>query len=486
MSFRYAAGLGLVAIGSTLPAGAQARAAQVDDVAALKEEIAALRARLNALEARLDEHAAGPETADKAATAGQPAVAVAAVPAASTSAVAAAGGSAAASPAAVPTQVAWKGAPKLVQGDWSFKPKGRMQFDAVSVQAPKGLADKGLGFASEIRRLRLGGEGTMPGDFFYRLDMEFAENSVDVVDALIGWRSGPLELKVGNQNQFQSLDELVGDTVGSVMERAAFTDAFNFERRLGVSAEWHKGALLAQGGLFTDSPDSLANSKDGPDGGDENNSYGVDGRLVYAPRLGDWQLHFGASAHWRDLNRLAASGVRYSQRPFSHATNTRLLDTGSIPIPAEAETHYGVELAAVRGRWHAAGEAHWMTVDRVVGADTTFFGGYGEIGYYLTPGDSRVYRNGTFDRSPPKRPLGKGGAGSVLLTLRYDYLNLNDRDIRGGVQNGYIAGLVWAPIDYIRFNLNYARMQYSGATPLADGSDRYGVDVIGLRAEFDY
>jgi len=372
----------------------------------------------------------------------------------------------------------------MSEGGWSFKPKGRVQMDANYVTTPDGIADKGLGFSSEMRRLRLGGEGTMPGNFGYKLEFELSDNAVDLVDTYISWKSRNLELRLGNQNQFQSLDEMISDTLGSVMERAAFTDAFNFERRLGLAAEWQKGALLVQAGIFGDSLDALTNSSDGPKGGDENNSYGVDGRLVFAPKLGKTQLHIAASGHWRDLNRLTADGVRYRQRPYAHSTNTRFLDTGAFP--ANSETHYGVELAAVRGRWHMAGEGHWLTADRLNGANPTFFGGYGEVGYYLTSGDTRAYKKGIFDRSPPKNPVDKGGIGSIQLTLRYDYLNMNDAGIRGGTQNGYIAGLVWTPINYLRFNVNYAHLDYTGAAIVANGSRSYGTDVVGLRAELDY
>lgn len=467
---------GSAAIPSFAPSCAHAQAISADEAAALRAEIAQMRAQMNALQARVEKAEAAAAASAGAGTAPASSPPPAPAPALASAAPAKDGGKAA--------NIAWKGAPQISEGGWSFKPKGRLQMDAAYVFSPKGVSDKGLGFSSEMRRLRLGGEGTMPGNFGYKLEFELSDNAVDLVDAYISWRTKNLELRLGNQNQFQSLDELISDTLGSVMERAAFTDAFNFERRLGLAAEWQKGTWLVQGGIFGDSVDALTNSSDGPKGGDENNSYGVDGRLVFAPKLGSTQLHFGASAHWRDLNRLSGEGVRYRQRPFFHPTNTRFLDSGAFP--ARSETHYGVELAAVRGRWHAAGEAHWLTADRIGGPSPTFFGGYGEVGYYLTPGDTRVYKKGIFDRSPPKNPVNEGGIGSIQLTLRYDYLDMNDAGIRGGTQNGYIAGLVWTPINYLRFNVNYAHLDYTGAAIVANGSRSYGVDALGVRAELDY
>ncbi|MGE4410577.1 MAG: porin [Sphingobium sp.] len=443
-----------------------AQSLSTEDIAALRAEIAALRAQVQALESRVGQAEAASAVQVPAQTPVSAQQAEAApVPAAA--------------PAAPKMEVAWKSAPQIRQGGWSFKPKGRMQFDSVLVDAPDSIDDKGLGMATEVRRLRLGGEGTLPGNFGYKLEVELSDNKVDLVDSYISWKSDRFTVRLGNQNQFQSLDELIGDTTGTVMERAAFTDAFNFERRLGIAAEWQKGPFIVQTGLFADDVNAHSATN-----GDENNSYGVDGRIVFAPKIGNTQLHFGASGHWRDLNSIASAGVRYRQRPFSHATDTRFMDTGTFV--ANSETHYGLEFAAVRGRWHAAAETHWLTADRIGGANPTFFGGYAEVGYYLTAGDTRVYKNGVFDRSPPKNPVDKGGIGSVQLTLRYDYLDLSDQDIRGGTQKGYIGGLVWSPINYLRFNLNYAHLDYRDVPLYAGNSNDYGVDVVGLRAEFDY
>lgn len=439
---------GALAMGLTATPQVEARPITEEEAIALREEIARLKSRVEDLEKRLVESTepAAPQAAEQ--------------------------------PREEP-RIEWKGSPRIVEGDRSFKAKGRIQADVNHVSAPSGLDDRGLGFSSEFRRIRLGGEGELGSGFGYKLEVEFSDNDVGLVDTFLTYRTGGWLLTLGNQNQFQSLDELVGDTTGSVMERAAFTDAFNFERRLGLAAEWQKGPWLVQGGLFTDDVNALSASN-----GDENNSYGVDGRLVFAPKLGGAQLHFGLSGHWRDLNSTGEAGVRYRQRPYSHVTDTRFLDTGTFK--ANSETHYGLEFAAVRGRWHVAAETHWLTAGRIGGADPTFFGGYAEVGYYLTPGDTRAYKNGIFDRSAPKNPVGQGGMGSWQLTLRYDYLDLNDRDIRGGTQNGYIAGLVWSPINYLRFNLNYAHLDYRDAVLYAGSRNDYGVNVVGLRAELDY
>lgn len=438
---------------------AQAQAMTADEAAALRAEIATLKAQLQRMEQKLEAAVAAPQPTTAAVTA--PAT----------------------PPTSAPTEITWKGSPQLASNGRTFKAKGRIQADVGYISHPRGASDRGLGYAAEMRRIRLGGEGSLSKAFGYKLELELSDNAVDLVDTFVTYQTGPWQFSAGNQNQFQALDELTGDTTGATMERAAFTDAFNFERRLGLTAQYEKADWLLQAGLFADDIDALANSADGPDGGDENNSYGFDSRVVYAPKVGQTQLHLGASAHWRDLQRLTEAGTRYRQRPYLHTSNSRLIGTGVLDVRDEA--HYGVETAFVRGRWHGAAEAHWLEADLVTGPSPRFFGGYAELGYFFT-GETRGYGNGIFERTKTERPLGAGGWGALQASLRYDYLDMNDRGIVGGKQDAWIAALIWQPIDYLRFNLNHGWLSYDDAAPLANGDRSYRVKVTGARMELDF
>lgn len=431
-----------------------------EDLAALRAEIAGLKAQVQRLEGRLDAGSGLQRTAP-------PTAAPVAAP----------------KPAAT-SEITWKGSPLIsASGGRGFKAKGRIQADLGHVDAPSGLADRGLGTATEMRRIRLGAEGGLGVGIGYKLELELSDNAVDLVDTFVTYKTGPWLLALGNQNQFQSLDELTGDTSGSFMERAAFTDAFAFERRLGLSAQYEKGSWLAQAGLSADDITALSNANDGPAGGDENNSYGLDGRVVYAPKIGKTQWHLGGSAHWRDLGRVGDTGTRYRQRPYLHTSNSRLI--GTRALEARQETHYGLETAFVRGRWHGVAETHWLDAALKTGPEARFFGGYAELGYFLTD-DTRGYKSGVFDRAKPRTPLGAGGLGALQVNLRYDYLDLNDRGVVGGQQDAWLAALIWQPVEYLRFNLNYGILAYQDATPLPNGDRDYTAKVAGARMELDF
>ena len=379
------------------------------------------------------------------------------------------------------TTISWKGAPLIEDKDsgWSFKPRGRLQYDVAHVGSPEGIEDRGLGFSNELRRARLGVEGDIPGGFDYKFELDFAEGDAEITDATLGYAaSDAIGFTIGQHNNFQSLEELTSSRFTSFLERAAFTDAFNFERRVGLSAGYENGPVIANVGVFTDNVHDLD---------DENNSIGGDARLVFAPKMGETQLHFGVSAHFRDNNDLAERGdtTRYRQRPMVHSTDTRFLATPELGVTEE--TSYGLEAAAIHGPFHAVGEVHWLNADLADdGVSPTFFGGYAEVGYFLT-GETRGYKGGKFDRTKVLNPLSEGGMGAFQINLRYDHLDLNDEGIIGGQQQGYQASLVWMPEDHVRFLLNYGRMSYDDAAIPAAGGDRdYSIDVFGARAQIDF
>lgn len=375
------------------------------------------------------------------------------------------------------SSVAWKGAPQITsEGGWSFKPRGRIQVDGGTVNIPDNLA-RSDGFGSEIRRARLGVEGKIPGGFGYKFEMDFAGNSAEVTDAILTYSDGDLKLSAGQHNTFQSLEELTSSRFTSFTERAAFTDAFGFERRLGVSGQLSAGDILLQAGVFTDNLGNLPGK-----------SWSLDGRIVImpnlGPKMGDTQLHFGASIHQAEKD--GTSTVRYRQRPLVHFTGERFINTGNFS--ADSEFGIGLEAAAISGPFHIVGEAYWQNVDRPGAlADPTFFGAYGEVGVFLTGGDSRGYKGGKFGRVKPANPVGEGGIGAIQLNVRYDHLDLVDAGIIGGKQGGIYASLIWTPTDYTRFMLNYGRLDYDQAIyATSTGETSYTVDSIGLRGQVDF
>ncbi|AJA08368.1 phosphate-selective porin O and P [Sphingopyxis fribergensis] len=439
----------------SLPTAVHAQAMTAEEAAQLRAELAALKSQVQTLETRLDAATAQPAPAPAPVSTPAP-PSVTAKPA---------------------TEISWKGAPEVKTADgWSFKPRGRMQVDLAGVDTPAGVTGARGGLKTEFRRVYLGVDGKIPGGFAYRVEADIANNSVELTDVYLTYGTGPLSVTAGQIKPFWSLDEMTSDLFTSFMERAAFAQAFGFERRLGLSAQYKGKDILLQGGVFGDNVNDLLD--------DSNNALSIDGRVVWMPKLGDTQLHLAASGHYRDPNDPAATG-RYRARPFAHTTDVRLVDTGLLGV--SSERGLGLEGAVIAGPFHAAGEGFWQTVKRTGSADPTFFGGYAEVGMVLTPGDARGYKDGAFDRLKPSKPITAGGIGAIELNARYDHLDLNDGGIIGGQQRGALIGLVWAPIDYIRITANYGRLWIDDARiATATGDRSYSADTFGLRTQVDF
>ena len=455
--------LSYIAIAGVLAATASPAAAQ--DAEALQQELAEMRAMMAKMAERIDTLEAELDAVEvEAASAGTQAAA-----ASQTAETALA-----AAEAEPDTSIGFKGMPEIkAKGGWSFKPRGRLQFDTGTVSAPDSTGRED-GFATEVRRARLGASGDIPGGFGYKFEFDFAGSDFNVTDAFLSYETGDVEVMVGQFNTFQGLEELTSSVHTSFIERSAWTDAFGFIRRVGAAVVVNRDDVLVQAGAFTSNMNDLPDSK----------SWSVDGRAVYMPKVGDTQLHFGGSVHYNELE--SNSTVRYRQRPLVHFTSERFINTDRLD--AESEFGIGLEAAVISGPFHAAAETFWQNVGMTTGMeDPTFFGGSIEAGYYLTKGDTRGYKNGTFDRNKPANPVGEGGFGSLQVNVRYDRLDLNDAGIVGGTQDGYMASLVWKPTDYTMLLANYGRLEYTDAVfATATGNRDYGVDVFALRGQIDF
>lgn len=454
----------LILAGTALvPSPALAQATIPEEVA---RQIAEMQAEIDRLSAEVAELKADKESREATPQLASPSTAPPAAPVAV---------AAASTPPAV--QTAWKAAPEVSSGTgFSFKPRGRLQLDSAAVEAPDGVSAQGLGVATEIRRAFLGVEGSLPGNFGYRIEADLANSSVELTDVFLTFKpSDRFTLTVGQHKPFGGLEELTSDLFTSMLERAAFNSAFGFERRVGLSGTYSGGDLLVQAGVFTDNAGDLTNST--------NNSYSLDGRIVFSPEVGPGRLHLGGSAHYRDLND-ASDVVRYRARPFTHTTDVRLVDTGEFS--ASGERNFGAELAYVMGPFHATAEAHMMTALRPDLADPTFWGGYVELGMLVTGGDTTAYKGGVYDRIKPTNPISDGGIGAIQLNARYDHIDLTDGAIMGGIQDVLGLSAIWMPTDYVRFLVNYGHLWLTDAAVPAEQYRDYQVDTVGVRAQVDF
>jgi len=447
--------------------------------------------------------------------------------------------------AMVKTTPTWKGAPQFddKEAGWSFKPRGRVQFDVGYVENPgNDIVTRNLGFNTRARRLRLGVEGTIPGGFGYKAEMDFANSSVGFGDVIITYAMAgkPFNFTIGNHETLNGLEQISSSRFLSFVERAAFDDAFINTRRIGLSAGYVKNAFRLNAGIFA--AHSIDSSLD-------NDGWIAAARATYSPLMGANQLHFGANYQHRDFQsnngstvNAQSSGepsanqrVRYRARPFSQLTDQRFANTDFFA--AKSDTIFGLEFAGIFKSFHIAAEGQYIVANAYDRGDTTaggadpldlfsttsvfvpngnpsFWGGYAELGYYFT-GETRGYKTGTWDRTKVLKPFSKGGWGALQLNGRVDYLDLDSSRLKngcsnnfatgvctgspvlskGGKQLGLLASLVWIPEDYMRFYLQYSHAAITGG-PFAAAvkptsskpidERKYGVDTVAARAQVDF
>jgi len=429
----------------------------------------------------------------------------------------------------------WKGGPELSDKDagFTFKPKGFAQFDAGYVGFPNGDEQRGtvsglnfgnLGWNTRARRLVIGAEGTLPGRFGYKVEFNFAQGTVDYEDIILTYdfEKAPLQVSVGNFYPYSSLETMTSSRLGSMMERASFTDAFNYNRRLGIGIQYSDKAndsYLVQAGIFSTPINDASFTRTG---------WQASLRGLYSPTLGSTRLHIGANFQHRSNNK-EAMGQQYRSRPLTQITDQRFIDTGTLA--SKGDDTLGVEFAAIHKSLHVAAEAQKVWVrdafspaefaatnldpddnDTASGAplngDPSFWGAYFEIGYYLT-GETRAYKGGKWDRTKVLKPFSDGGWGAFQLHGRVDYVDLRDRVddapttglafsapyyVNGGKQLGLQASLIWNPVDWVRFIAQYGHLDVTGgprALGLVDpdkapNKRNFGVDTFAARAQIEF
>ena len=440
-------------------------------------------------------------------------------------------------------QPTWKGAPQWTDSDegWSFKVRGRLQLDAAYAGKPNNyVLDRNLGFNTRVRRFRIGVEGTIPGGFGYKAEVDYANAAVGFGDVILTYNraNSPLTFTLGNQESLDGMEQQTSSRWSSFIERAQMNDAFGNTRRLGLSVGYKSKDNLFRfdTGLFA------AHSIDASF---DNEGWIAAARATYTPYVGAGFVHMGLNFQHREFQSnngaTAASGVgapstnqfaRYRARPFLQTTDRRFVDTGTFA--AKGDDIFGAELYGVFKSLHIGGEAQYLSVrgyrpgDRTTGLDNFlaantavtpandphFFSAFSEIGYFLT-GETRGYKNGLWDRTKVLHPFNKGGWGAVQVIGRVDYLSLTQNRLstaqtnnfttgvaagaanfaRGGKQTGYLLGVTWIPTDYIRILANYIHTEVQGG-PLATAAvptstatadlRRYATDAFAVRAQFDF
>jgi phosphate-selective porin OprO/OprP len=422
----------------------------------------------------------------------------------------------------VPLEASWDNGVHLQSADEEFKLHigGVAQIDSVWLIGPQsvfalpggGMNGVGNAQATQLRRAMLEADGTIFGQFDYKIQYDFANASNDnsgVQPPSFGnltsspaphniWmqlRDVPYlgNIRVGNQNKPIGMVNNTSGTDLPFMERPDNMDAFYgpFDNgfALGITVQnWTESERITwRYGVFQPATNVF---------GVALNKYTLGARVTALPWYDDegaHLIHIGLG-YWG--GEIVQDQLRDRARPLLRNAPgfavPVLVDTGEVP--GNMQHTIGPEFALVLGPFSLQAEyaaQFLIDAENSTGQNvgTVFYhGGYVEALYFLT-GEHMEYdrHDGVFGRVVPRNNLkwkkdqGFLACGAWQIGARFSYLDLDDKSIQGGRVYDWTAGLNWYWNPNMKIQLNY----------IAEHRDTPGVtpgwiNGVGVRAAYDF
>ena len=391
--------------------------------------------------------------------------------------------------AAKAAQFTWAPTISEPTGQFTFKPRGVIEADAVAFAERRGGYDynNGTGF----RRARIGLEGTALKWWNYRIEVDFAGNAVNLTDAYLQYTKIPKTLiTLGQHKAPFGLESNNSDNYNIFLERGMFSNAFGTagaERRVGLSVAYApKETLNLAVGAFGDN-ESIGRSSGAQVTNTPDESWGFNGRATWEPVFDTGKIvHLGLSSYYRTALKSGDTedAIRITDRPNIRVDNGNIADSGVIP-GVNSLVYAGAEAVGAFGPFTIAGEYGKLWANRRTLQDVSFDGFYAYATWFIT-GETRPFRGGNFDRVRPFTELGKDGLGAFEVALRYDKIDLSKSPVRPGNEAQSITlGLNWYFNPYAKLMFNWVR--FSGDnTPLDPiGAETRG-DAFATRLHLDF
>ena len=303
-------------------------------------------------------------------------------------------------------------------------------------------------------------------DFEFAFQYDFNEPRVPVSDAIVAYKGfQDVIITQGNFKEPFSLDQLISDNASQFTERSQ-ADAFVPARNFGAAIGTHGANWTAVTGVFGGNINT----------GLQNNGIASTTRLTYTPWLSENKndvLHFGLAGSYRSLDDDARS-LSLSSRSEAFLFARPLVNTRTIR-DATAIGRVGVEAAWQQGPFRLPGEYILSDIERRDGRPPLLFqGGYIQASvvlndkgrpYRVVPTYGSEYGVFTGVTVEERQRVSRGGTGLFELGVRYSAIDLESREVRGGVEHDFTAGMNWYPEPNIRFVFDSIR---SHAEPSAE------------------
>lgn len=352
---------------------------------------------------------------------------------------------------------------------------------------------------SHIRKLEIDLTGGIGKDWNYTLGIDFEAGRIarfsDSWIAYSGFADN-IEVFVGRHSaNWFGLENSTSTSWYPFLERSSMANVFYPGDGLGLLVDyWLEDAGFTFLALQPDQGTKIAT--------DDGRKFSNDRwmglfRGTFAPchQLGDvW--HFGISAVIRQndgaLNQLRLNDFVMSTRPAgARARFTPALVRTSprefIDVGLSVNRAYAgnVEFARQCGPWIIQAEYSQGLLKRVnsqLGAVQVR--GWDIQTQYMLTGEIHKYdpRDGNFGGIDVKSPY-----GAWEVAARYDYVNLNDKDLLGGKEHDVTLGLSWYWNNNVRISLNYTYAQlFPNAHIPAPFNNKRSLNIIAARVQVKF
>lgn len=365
---------------------------------------------------------------------------------------------------------------------------GFLQFDSVwfgESEATRAVYGN-IADSTAVRRARLAASGDINADVGYKLDLDFAASGhPSFRDTIVEFSECRYadRLVIGFFKTPFQLDALTSSKDFTFAERAPFFTFAPF-RQIGIGLD---GMLVDERATWA--IDGFRSGTDGFAVAQSDDGYGIATRMTFLlcfSNGGRRLLHAGFGyGHLAPAGNVvqydAQLGFFVDEEPGGKTLGIpSLVDTGLIP--ASRVNIFNCELAGNLGSMHYQSEFGYTMVDQIGGPPLSFYGGYGQLGWFLT-GETRPYNRtrGVFTRIDPKQSVFDGGLGAWELAFRATYLNLNDENIQGGRLNSIEVVVNWYLSNNIDLKFDCVRGFIANPT---EGD--LELDICGVRLQLVY
>jgi phosphate-selective porin OprO/OprP len=356
-----------------------------------------------------------------------------------------------------------------------------------------------------IRRARLGAEGTFMKILDYKFEYDFSRGNGTVAsgitDAYVRLnQNNAMSYKLGSFKEPFSLEEAASNRYLTFIERHMSVNAFvdnpnTYKTGIGANyaiPRWQTGwAFMTEPvGAWSAASTSVNSGSAANGNGNQSRNNGSGdmgwegiGRVSGRPWMIDDTrfVHVGASAGHTNVNNQYTSngsfqgsggtggggGMAFFAFPGTNVDRTNMLNTGNLTYGSAGDANqvridsydrYAAELWLNHGPWSVQGEYLRTNINGLGYGGEHLTGAYGFVSYFLT-GESKAYhvRNGAANRLRPRQAFGWGknsGWGAFEVAAGYDYIDMNNGRIKGGKADMARIGLNWYPHSNVKWQAN--------------------------------